>query len=61
MAVRWTATGTHRDELAGIAATGNTVSWGGTDIYRLADGKVVEWWRNDDFVWLLHQLGRDVL
>jgi hypothetical protein len=22
---------------------------------------VVEWWRNDDFVGLLHQLGRDPL
>ncbi len=32
-----------------------------TDIDRIADGKVVEWWRNDDFVWLLHQLGRDLI
>jgi hypothetical protein len=30
-------------------------------MYRFADGKIVEWWRNDDFVWLLHQLGRDLL
>ena len=60
VAVRWTATGTHRAELAGIAPSGKTVSWGGIDIYRLADGKVAEWWRNDDFVWLLSQLGQDV-
>jgi predicted ester cyclase len=61
VAARWTATGTHSGELAGIAPTGTVVSWGGTDVYRFADGKIVEWWRNDDVVWLLHQLGRDLL
>jgi predicted ester cyclase len=61
VAARWTATGTHSGTLAGIEPTGAHVRWGGTDIYRLAGGRVVEWWRNDDFVWLLHQLGRDLL
>jgi predicted ester cyclase len=61
VAARWTATGTHTGPLAGIAATGSAVRWGGTDLYRLVDGRVVEWWRNDDFVWLLHQLGRDLI
>lgn len=61
VAARWTATGTHAGNLAGIAATGNAVRWGGTDVYRLVDGKVAEWWRNDDFVELLHQLGRDLI
>ena len=58
VAARWTATGTHRGELAGIPATGRSVRWGGIDLYRLERGMVVEWWRNDDFVGLLHQLGR---
>lgn len=61
VAARWTATGTHRGELAGISATGRQVRWGGIDVYRFADGKIVEWWRNDDFAWLLQQLGRDPL
>jgi predicted ester cyclase len=61
VAARWTATGTHTGDLAGIAATGNTVRWSGTDLYRLVDGTIVEWWRNDDFVGLLHQLGRDLI
>src|SRR3954447_17100154 len=61
VAAQWTATGTHSGELAGIAPTGAAVRWSGTDMYRFADGKIVEWWRNDDFVWLLHQLGRDLL
>jgi predicted ester cyclase len=59
VAARWTATGTHSGPLAGIESTGAHVRWGGTDIYRLVDGRVAEWWRNDDFVGLLHQLGRD--
>ena len=61
VAARWTATGTHSGDLAGIAPTGTAVRWSGTDVYRLAEGKIVEWWRNDDFVWLLHQLGRDLM
>jgi steroid delta-isomerase-like uncharacterized protein len=59
VAARWTATGTHRGALAGIPATGRSVRWGGIDVYRFQDGKIVEWWRNDDFVGLLQQLGRD--
>ena len=59
VAVRWTATGTHAGGPAGIEPTGRRVSWGGTDVYRLEGGMVAEWWRNDDFVWLLRQLGRD--
>ena len=61
VAVRWTATGTHSGDLAGIPATGTSVRWAGTDMYRFTDGKIVEWWRNDDFVELLHQLGRDLV
>lgn len=59
VAARWIATGTHEGELAGIPATGRSVRWGGIDVYRLEDGLIVEWWRNDDMVGLLHQLGRD--
>ena len=61
VAARWTATGTHSGALAGMPATGTAVRWGGTDMYRLSDGRIVEWWRNDDFVWLLHQVGRDLV
>jgi predicted ester cyclase len=59
VAARWTARGTHRAEFLGIAPTGTPVCWGGTDIYRLVDGKIVEWWRNDDLVELLKQLRRN--
>jgi steroid delta-isomerase-like uncharacterized protein len=56
VAARWTATGTHSAELAGVPATGRAVRWSGTDVYRVADGRVAEWWRNDDSAWLLAQL-----
>lgn len=61
VAARWTATGTHSGELAGIAATGTAVRWSGTDLYRFRDGRIVEWWRNDDFVELLRQVGHNPL
>jgi predicted ester cyclase len=61
VALRWTATGTHSGNLAGIAPTGATVRWGGTDVYRFAGGRIAEWWRNDDFVGLLQQVGRNLL
>jgi predicted ester cyclase len=61
VAARWTASGTQSGQLAGIDPTGAHVRWDGTDIYRLAGGRIVEWWRNDDVVWLLHQVGRDLV
>ncbi len=57
---RWTTTGTHATELAGAEPTGRQLTWGGTDIYRIEDGRIVEWWRNDDFSGLLHRLSRRV-
>ena len=60
VAARWTATGTHSGPLADVPATGAAVRWSGTDVYLLSDGRIAEWWRNDDFVWLLHQVGRDL-
>lgn len=56
VAARWTATGTHSAELAGVPATGRAVRWSGTDVYRVAEGRVAEWWRNDDSAWLLAQI-----
>jgi steroid delta-isomerase-like uncharacterized protein len=57
VATRWTARGTHRGPLMGHAATGRSVSFGGTDIFRLADGKIVEGWAHYDRLVILQQLG----
>ena len=56
IAARWTATGTHAQEWAGVPASDRLVRWSGIDIYRFAEGKIAEWWRNDDSMWLFTQL-----
>ena len=58
---RWTTTGTHASQLSGVPASGKEIRWGGTDTYRIEDGRIVEWWRNDDFAGLLRRLSRRVL
>ncbi len=55
--VRWTASGTHRGEFMGLSPTGIHVSWAGINIYRVADGKIVERWAYEDGVSLYQQLG----
>lgn len=55
--VRFTARGTHRGELLGIAPTGKQVVVSGIAIDRYADGKVVEGWGYFDRLGLLQQLG----
>jgi steroid delta-isomerase-like uncharacterized protein len=54
---RWTATGTHRGELFGLAGTGRRVTMTGIDIERFADGRIVEVWASWDLHGLLRQLG----
>ena len=56
VAVRWTGEGTHTGELAGIPGTGRAARWGGIDLYRFDDGRIAEWWRNDDHAGLLGRL-----
>ncbi|MBC8427815.1 alpha/beta fold hydrolase, partial [bacterium] len=57
VAARWTFTGTHQGEVAGIPPTGKSVSATGMNIHRFADGKIVEGWWNHDTMALLQQLG----
>ena len=57
VATRWTAKGTHRGDLFGIAPTGKETTVTGITIDRWADGKVAESWTNWDTLGLLQQLG----
>ncbi len=57
VATRWTATGTHKGELMGIAPTNKRVTVTGTDIERYQGGKVVESWASYDMLGMLQQLG----
>ena len=54
---RWTATGTHKGQLMGIAPTNKHATVTGVDIDRYQDGKVVEAWASYDMFGMLQQLG----
>lgn len=55
--VRWVATGRYGGGVPGAgAAVGTAVSFHGTDILRVADDQVVEYWLNADSLDLMTQL-----
>ena len=54
---RFTASGTHEGELMAIAPTGRTVTLPGINVFRLADGKIVERWGKLDMLGFMRQLG----
>ena len=53
----FTTSGTHLGELMGIPATGKKVSFTETHILRIANGKAVEDWGNQDDLGMMQQLG----
>jgi len=58
VALRWLATGTYGGGFPGATApTGTAVSFTGTDILRVQDGKLAEYWINSDVHVLAAQLG----
>ena len=57
VAARWTLGGTHRGEFLGRPPTGRRVAVAGMELYRLADGRIVERWAVVDLAGLLEQLG----
>jgi steroid delta-isomerase-like uncharacterized protein len=56
-AARWTITGTHEGEFLGIPPSGNRVHDQGVDIFRIANGRIVEIYVNENDLGLLQQLG----
>jgi len=57
VAARIKMTGTQTGEFMGIPPTGKEVSFTGIFIARIANGKIVEHWGEEDGVSLLQQLG----
>jgi predicted ester cyclase len=55
--VRWSARGTHKGNLDGIAPTGKRVEVSGISIARFAGSKMVEGWVSWDTYGMLKQLG----
>lgn len=54
---RYTISGTHDGEFAGIPPTGKLVSVSAIAIHRVADGRIQEGWLNWDALGLMQQLG----
>jgi steroid delta-isomerase-like uncharacterized protein len=54
---RFTASGTHRGELMGVAPTGRTMKLEGVNIFRVRDGRIVERWGRLDDLGFRQQLG----
>jgi steroid delta-isomerase-like uncharacterized protein len=57
VAARLSWRGTHQGEFQGLPPTGRTVAVTGLGLYRLAGGKIVEDWIQEDFLGLMQQLG----
>jgi steroid delta-isomerase-like uncharacterized protein len=55
--VRWTARGTNKGEWGNLAPTGKVFTISGANIYRFAQGKVVELWNHRDDLGMMQQLG----
>jgi steroid delta-isomerase-like uncharacterized protein len=53
----FTARGTHRGEIMGVAPTGHEVSLQGINVFRLRNGRIRERWGRLDDLGLLQQLG----
>lgn len=53
----FTASGTHRDEMMGVAPTGRELSIRGINVFRLRDGRITERWGRLDDLGFLQQLG----
>ena len=54
---RWSATGTHAGDFAGVPATGRPVAVSGIHIHRVRHGRLIEHWEELNLLGLLRQLG----
>lgn len=57
LAARWHATGTHTGEVPGQPPTGKRVQLRGMTMVRIADGRIAEFWKQDDSSTVPQQLG----
>lgn len=56
VAVRWTASGTHRGPFFNIPGTGNAVEISGLSMLRFQDGKIVEGWLERETLGILRRI-----
>ncbi len=56
VALHWQAKGTHQGEFKGIKPTGKAVAYAGVTLYRVREGKIIEYWAYLDMKHLLDQI-----
>jgi predicted ester cyclase len=56
VAVRWTASGTHRGDQLGVPATDKRVRLTGIDILRIEDARIVERWGETNGLEMMQQI-----
>lgn len=54
--IHWEAKGTHKGEFKGRQPTGKKVAYDGVTVYRIREGKIVEYWAYLDMHYLLSQI-----
>ena len=57
VATRWSATGNHAGDCAGVPATGRLVTVTGIHIHRVRYGRLIEHWEELNLLGVLRQLG----
>lgn len=57
VSIQWRASGTHRGEFKGKKPTENPVAYSGVTVYRIKEGKIIEYWAYLDMQHLLSQIG----
>ena len=57
---RWTATGTNTGIWGNIRPTGKIAKFSAVNIFRIANGKVVEMWNHRDDLGLMQQIGAPI-
>jgi len=55
--VRLAYTGTHKGEFMGLSPTGKKITATAVDMYRIANGKLAEYWNVTDNINILKQIG----
>ncbi len=56
VAVRWTATGSHRESFMDVEPTGKRINFRGIEIVRIERGQIVERWGEWNGIELMEQL-----
>lgn len=59
--VRGACRGTHKGEWMGVPPTGKQIEYGEIVIMRFKDGKITECWVQEDDLWMMQQLGMDLV